>query len=236
MPWLIAKLRGKEVYARCTPAGELVAEGGRVEIRYHAHDGRLYRAGARNLEVVDGDVLPDDTCSEAEAVERAKDRKSGGGKGSKKKATKAAAPPSAPREGEVVAYTDGACSGNPGPAGLGVVVLAEPRIERFEYLGEATNNVAELTAILRALEEIDASAPAAIYTDSRYAIGVLTKGWKAKANKELIASIKAALEGRTVRFEYVPGHAGIELNERADELAREAISARGSGRMEKEES
>jgi len=68
--------------------------------------------------------------------------------------------------------------------------------------------------------------PAVIHTDSQYAIGVLTKGWKAKANAALITDIRDMLkERRGVRFVYVRGHAGIPLNERADELARRAISS-----------
>ena len=105
--------------------------------------------------------------------------------------------------------------------------------EGFEYLGEGTNNVAELTGILRAAEIVPDGAAAVVHTDSQYAIGVLTKGWKAKANKELIAGVKVALarrhaSGQSWRIVYVPGHAGVPLNERADELAREAVRTRTS--------
>jgi ribonuclease HI len=100
--------------------------------------------------------------------------------------------------------------------------------EGSEYLGEATNNIAELSAIGRALERTPPGEPVIIYTDSQYAIGVLAKNWKAKANRELIDSIRALLRGRAVSFEYVRGHAGIPMNERADELARAAISSRKS--------
>ena len=97
--------------------------------------------------------------------------------------------------------------------------------EGYDWLGIGTNNVAEITAILRAIQGIPKNVVAVIHTDSKYAIGVLSLGWKAKANKELIAKTRQVLEGRRVRFVYVPGHAGIPLNERADELAREAIRA-----------
>ena len=101
--------------------------------------------------------------------------------------------------------------------------------EGFGYLGTATNNVGEVSAVLFAVEAIPRSARSvAIHTDSKYAIGVLSKGWKAKANQALIAKTKAALEGRNVEFVYVPGHSGIPMNERADELAREALQARPS--------
>ncbi|MET0343417.1 MAG: ribonuclease H [Polyangiales bacterium] len=214
MPWRTVVLRGTRVLARCDEAGKLADQGGRVEIRYRSGDAKSYKAATRNLEPSGEDeVFPDAHCGEAAAV-------------------------SSPRSGTtvepvsasaIVAYTDGACSGNPGPAGLGVVlVTAESRRELSEYLGVGTNNIAELTAILRALEGLGRSADeVVIHTDSQYAIGVLTKGWKAKANQTLIADIKERLRNfPRVRFVYVRGHAGIPLNERCDELARAAVVAR----------
>ncbi len=137
--------------------------------------------------------------------------------------------PTAPTAGEVLVYADGACSGNPGPAGIGVVVIAgETRRELSEYLGEATNNIAELTAILRAAEAMeDPTRPMHLYTDSSYAIGVLTKGWKAKANKELVARVRDALSKlEDAQLFHVRGHMGHELNERADRLAVAAVESR----------
>ena len=134
----------------------------------------------------------------------------------------------------IAIFTDGACSGNPGPAGLGVVVVDEGRrVELSEYLGLHTNNIAELTAVLRALGEIPEGRPAMIYTDSQYSIGVLQKGWKAKANVALVAELRAVLKTRpAVKLAYVPGHSGVLLNERADQLAREAVEGRKSKRAE----
>ena len=129
----------------------------------------------------------------------------------------------------IIAYTDGACSGNPGPAGIGVVlVCGDKRREISSYLGEGTNNIAELTAILAALEAIkDRKRSVRVITDSSYAIGVLSKGWKAKANVELIAKMRALLaEFTQLQFEWVKGHAGHVENERCDELAREAVKRR----------
>jgi ribonuclease HI len=234
MPWVRAKLRGQLIYAKADASGQLAAEGGRVEIRYKPNDGRMYRAAASNLEVQPGDVLPDDACGPAEAVQRgAKKTKK---KASKKSSAKKGTAPAPVPDGAIVAYTDGACSGNPGPAGLGVVVTHDgTRIERWEYLGKATNNIAELTAILRALEEIPEGTPCVVHTDSQYAIGVLQKGWKAKKNKELIANLRQTLESHDCRLVYVRGHAGVPLNERADELARLAVEMRGDGRQESKE-
>ena len=142
----------------------------------------------------------------------------------------APAPTHAP--GGVIAYADGACSGNPGPSGLGVVVIDGPtRVELSEYLGQGTNNIAELTAVLRALAEVARDRPMTIYTDSQYTIGVVQKGWKAKANQDLVAELRAALSGRSAtRLSYVPGHSGVLLNERADALAREAVTERKTRR------
>jgi ribonuclease HI len=205
-------LRGTRVLARCHPDGTLVDEGGRVEIRYKPSDGKSYRAAARNLELTADPVLPEEHCSDAAPVITAHKE-------------------AAPTDAKFVAYTDGACSGNPGPAGLGVVLTEDgARRELSEYLGIGTNNVAELTAILRALEGVGRSAePMLVHTDSQYAIGVLTKGWKAKANQQLIADIKERMRNfPKLTLVYVKGHAGIPLNERADQLARAAVTARGS--------
>ncbi len=231
VPWAYAMLRGSKVLAKAREDGTLVADGeGRVEIRYRQGDARAYRAAARNLARADGEgLLPDDACPPAEAAPaKGSSTKSAGGKSAK--GTKAAPAPVKVPDGAWIAYTDGACSGNPGPAGLGIVVI-EPGVsplEGYEYLGQATNNVAELTAVLRALELIPASAHAVIHTDSQYTIGIVTKGWKPKANQELVARLRAALEPRKrlVKLAYVPGHAGVPLNERADELAREAVRTR----------
>jgi ribonuclease HI len=222
MPWVEAVLRGKSVLARAKADGTLLTSGGRVEIRYKAHDSRAYRAMATNLVVPPGAKVFDDAYCVPASEPRAASRAEG-----KKVATPAAVPAAA-----WVAYTDGACSGNPGPCGLGVVVVKPggTQAEGYEYLGTGTNNIAELTAIKRAVEAIPAGAhQIVIHTDSKYAIGVLTQGWRAKANAELVAQIKETLRGRPVRLVYVAGHSGIPLNERADELAREAI--RTAGRM-----
>jgi ribonuclease HI len=227
MPWVEAMLKGQKVLARTNDQGALVADGGRVEIRYKPNDGRAYRAARANLEIVGDRVLPDEHCTDAERIPSKYEQKK-----TKKAASAARVQPH--RDGVIVAYTDGACSGNPGPAGSGVVIV-DPirgvRLEGFKYLGDrATNNVAELTAIQYALEAIpDRAAPVEIRTDSGYSIGVLQKGWKAKANPELIAAIRDELAKRpNTRLQYVPGHAGVALNEKADELAREAIVQRRS--------
>jgi len=141
--------------------------------------------------------------------------------------------PEEPSDGVILAFTDGACFGNPGPAAAAAVIAGmndgdDETLEISEYLGEATNNIAELTAILRVLEAVDdRSKPLHIYTDSSYSIGVLGRGWKAKANRELIVKIRELLaEFDDVTLHKVKGHAGHTLNERVDALAKRAIETR----------
>ncbi len=213
------KLRDSNVLARVTDSGELVVLKGKVEVRYGPKSPKAYHAAVSNLVPIDGaTILPDDHCVVVDEDKAGKAKSAG-------KAVMVEGPPVA--SGAIIAYADGASSGNPGPSGLGVVVIdGARRIERSEYLGNATNNIAELTAIQRAVEAVpDGSKVLVIHTDSQYSIGVLSKGWKAKANTALIVAIRALIAKRgNVKFVYVPGHSGVLLNERADELARLAVS------------
>jgi ribonuclease HI len=123
-------------------------------------------------------------------------------------------------------FTDGASSGNPGPSGIGVVLrFGKHEKEMSKYIGIATNNIAELEAIRTGLLAIkDTGLPVRIFTDSRYAYGVLTLGWKARKNQNLIKSIKnILLKFKDRKIIKIKGHAGHEENERADYLATSAI-------------
>lgn len=136
------------------------------------------------------------------------------------------------RPGLVHLWTDGACSGNPGPMGIGVVIVdslaATPETRRREisaFFGHGTSNIAELSAIEHALRETDPERPAVVYTDSAYAIGVLARGWTASANQELVARVRDRIaRHREVCFVKVKAHCGIADNERCDALARQAVS------------
>jgi ribonuclease HI len=130
------------------------------------------------------------------------------------------------RPAAIVIHTDGACSGNPGPAGIGVVLASgERRREISEYIGEATSNIAELTAITRGLEAVrDRTRHVIVRSDSRYAIGALSGELRVRSNRELVAGGRRLVASfARLRFEWVPAHAGIADNERCDRLAREAI-------------
>jgi ribonuclease HI len=136
----------------------------------------------------------------------------------------------------IVAYTDGASSNNSDAdnrcGGWGVVILyiddkgneVEGGYKTMQgTLKGASNNMMELEAIRRALMAVKKeNQTIIIHSDSEYAIGVLSKGWKAKANENLVREIKTLMFKHTVTFEWVQGHAGHEYNEKADKLATQA--------------
>jgi ribonuclease HI len=253
--WRKANFKGKEVWVEVDAEGIPVAEGGRVPIRYSASGGaKIYRAGAAGVELAAGKTedLPAGTSADDAAAAtsprpaapgRPAGRGSGFGSAGSRTATQAAAakvdahsriaalPPET-----ILAFTDGACNGNPGPAGAGLVlkVPGQPVIEKFRSLGHGTNNVGELTGILMALESLDelatpTDAKVVVFTDSDYARGVLTLNWKPKANQELISKIKLLMRRRpSLQVQWLAGHTGIAENERADALARKG--ANGSSR------
>lgn len=248
MKWTRAVFRGQQVWAESDMAGTPHIDGGRRAIRYSdAAGATIYRATARDVRDAGGAalVLPDGVAAtpkpagaSTSSATRSSGRGSGFGSANTRSSAQADAAATDARTriaalpaGTVLAFTDGACTGNPGPAGSGAVVkLADGRtVEASRALGSATNNIGELTAIAMALDLLDQhdvtlAAPVAIFTDSQYAIGVLAKGWKAKANVELIADIKARLKSRrATQLHWVAGHVGVAENERADELAREGV-------------
>lgn len=144
---------------------------------------------------------------------------------------------------DLYAYTDGACSGNPGPGGWGVLLIArdgETEVKRRELCGgegDTTNNRMELMAAITALETLDRASKLTLVTDSSYVKdginswihGWKARGWKTAAKKpvknvELWQRLDAARERHDVTWEWVKGHAGHPENERADELAREGMA------------
>ena len=141
---------------------------------------------------------------------------------------------------ELFAYTDGACSGNPGPGGWGALLIAREGgtvVKERELKGGAadtTNNQMELMAAISALETLERSTKLTIVTDSKYVMDGITKwihGWKAKnwtkknlKNVELWKRLDAANARHNVTWEWVKGHAGHPENERADELARAGMA------------
>ena len=140
------------------------------------------------------------------------------------------------------AYTDGACSGNPGPGGWGVLLVAKNQNkiikerELFGGLEDTTNNQMELLAAISALEALDRPSKIKIITDSSYVKNGVTQWlenwknnkWKTASKKpvknvELWRRLDQARSGHEVIWEWVKGHAGHPENERADELARKGM-------------
>ncbi len=134
-------------------------------------------------------------------------------------------------------YTDGASSGNPGPSGIGILLrFKDHKKEISRNIGTATNNIAELEAIKTALLELIRlrrnDYPVRLFTDSSYARGVLTLGWKARKNKELINSIKKLISKfSNLKLIKVKGHDGFDGNEKADFLATSAIKRAGNKKI-----
>jgi len=127
---------------------------------------------------------------------------------------------------QICIYTDGASSGNPGPAGIGVLLrFGAHEKEISEHIGVKTNNIAELKAIEAGLLAVkNTDLPVRIFTDSNYAYGVLALGWKARANKQMVDSIKKTMtKFKNLKIVKIKGHAGDKGNERADFLATAAI-------------
>jgi ribonuclease HI len=146
----------------------------------------------------------------------------------------------------VTIHTDGACSGNPGPGGWGAILQWGGHIKEF-HGGEAhtTNNRMELMAAIMALESLKRPVVVDLHTDSQYLRQGITSwihGWKNNGwrtadkkpvkNADLWKRLDAIVHRHKVHWHWVRGHAGHDLNERADELAREGIAEVRSGREE----
>lgn len=117
-------------------------------------------------------------------------------------------------------YTDGACSGNPGPGGWAAVITHESAAEwHAGHEERTTNNRMEILAAIKGLEQIAEGESVALYTDSQYLINTMTKGWQRKANHDLWARLDSLTKRRKIAWHWVRGHNGTVLNEEADRLA-----------------
>jgi ribonuclease HI len=200
--WKRMRFKKNKVWLAVDRSGNPIEENGKVLIKYQLNQSHEYWVRKSNIKPVDSDAAATQRIENDTAVSQTGNR-----------------------EG-ILIFTDGASSGNPGPAGIGVVLrFGKYEKEMSEYIGLATNNIAELRAIqagLLAVKKTD--LPVRIFTDSRYAYGLLTLGWKAKANRELVESIKKTMNRfKNLEIVKVKGHAGDKGNERADFLATSAI-------------
>ncbi len=141
---------------------------------------------------------------------------------------------------EIEIYTDGACSGNPGPGGYGVVLLYNgKRRELSEGFRLTTNNRMEVLAVIKGLEALKEPCRVTLYSDSKYVVDAIEKGWARKwqsnnwyrtknekaSNIDLWERLLPLLERHEVHFVWVKGHASNVENNRCDELGRAAIAS-----------
>ncbi len=125
-----------------------------------------------------------------------------------------------PIEASIEIYTDGACSGNPGPGGWAAVITRASAAEwHAGHEDRTTNNRMEILAAIKGLEQIAEGVNVALYTDSQYLINTMTKGWQRKKNHDLWARLDPLAQRRKIAWHWVRGHNGTVLNEEADRLA-----------------
>lgn len=140
---------------------------------------------------------------------------------------------------EVIIYTDGACSGNPGPGGWGTILMyKDTKKEISGYKENTTNNVMEITAVIEGLKLLKESCKVQIYSDSAYVVNAFNQHWienwikknwqnskkEPVKNKELWLELYALVKQHEVKFIKVKGHSDNDFNNKCDELARNAIS------------
>lgn len=139
---------------------------------------------------------------------------------------------------KVIIYTDGACSGNPGPGGwAAILIYGDNKKELSGGSKETTNNIMELTAILEGLKALKVECDVEVYSDSAYSVNAFNQGWiynwmkkgwrtasgEPVKNKEIWQELYSLTQKHKVTFNKVKGHSDDELNNRCDELARGEI-------------
>ena len=139
---------------------------------------------------------------------------------------------------KVIIYTDGACSGNPGPGGWGTILMYKDQKKEISGRSDkTTNNIMEMTAVIEGLKSLKFECEVEIYSDSAYVVNAFTQGWIENwqknnwktagntpvKNKELWEELYSLTEKHKVTFHKVKGHSDNEFNNRCDELARDAI-------------
>lgn len=235
--WVRQRFKGNKVWLATDGKGGLLEKNGKLLIKYQLNQPYEYWVHARSVKPLEETQGHRDNGSQKPETGRSAVR-SGRRSHQGRSRPKPAVPKRVELENNAVhIFTDGASSGNPGPAGVGVVLRYGGRVKEISgYIGRTTNNVAELEAIRRGLETVKRrDLPVRLYTDSSYALGLLSQGWKARKNTALVNSIRSLMQSfQNLKLIKVKGHAGLKDNERADKLATSAIvkaNSPGDGRQ-----
>jgi ribonuclease HI len=205
--WIRMRFKQNKVWVAVDSDGKIQINNGKVLIKYQKEQDYEYRV--RETDILPLDAKPGETSVKI-----------------RKNVCPSIDPPESDDPDCIQIYADGASSGNPGPSGIGVLLrYQEHEKEISRSIGLGTNNIAELEAIRTGLLEVkNPDLPVRVYTDSGYAYGLLTLGWKAKKNTELVSDIRILMKRfKNLTFIKVKGHSGMEGNERADKLATSAI-------------
>ena len=208
--WKRMQFKNNKVWVQTDEARNPLVKNGKILIKYQLNQDYEYAVLFQNIKPLDA------------AGSTPKKKKLKKNRGKKR-------PGTILPDNAVCIFTDGASSGNPGPSGIGVLLkFGEHEKTISRYIGEATNNIAELEAIKVGLLEVrKKNLPVRVFTDSGYAYGLLALGWKAKKNQVIVESIRMLMpEFTDLEIIKVKGHAGEENNERADKLAVSAIKKR----------
>lgn len=213
--WQRMRFKKNKVWVALNSKSQPLSKDGKVLIKYQLDQDYEYWVHKTNIQPLEDDSIP----TAKKTIEKSKTDKE------LKKIIETKEPVDCDRC--ICLFTDGASSGNPGPSGIGIFMrykTHERKISR--YIGLATNNIAELEAIRVGLTEVkNKELPVRVFTDSSYALGLLSKGWKPKKNQELVAAIRSLMDQfADLRFIKVKGHTGHPENECADHLATSAIS------------
>ncbi len=216
--WTRMWFKANKVWMAVDAQGKPVTKDGKVLIKYQLKQDYEYWVNKNNVSPID---------SPPPKTQLQKKRKTRNKKSANDKTTGASQPlDEAAYQDKICVFTDGASSGNPGPSGIGVLLrYGEHEKEISKCIGDATNNIAELNAIQAGLSALkNRDLPVMLFTDSKYAFGLLVLNWKARKNQGIVDSIKNTMtKFKDLKIIKVKGHAGSAGNEKADFLATSAI-------------